>query len=288
MKLSIVVPCHQRNDQDERYLVDLLESIPDRKDVEVILVDDHSPVPLQIKRRFKETHLSIVPSNERTAGAARNAGIDNALGEWIVFSDSDDLFPFDAINLMIKAADVTCDVIIGHLGAFNNYKTSPRADTYNALLSLAKKDKRFLLRFYPPYGKVIKSAFIKNNELKFSHTQVSNDVLFNQQLFFAKPRIGFVEETVYRIRDHPRSLTKQKTLSSVKLRIEVLECYNRLLRENGFGAYQVERIKQLRSLYYRPIFVLLSLWRGWRLGEPIFLTAVSKTIQAEKKRVASM
>lgn len=283
MKLSIIVPCHQRDSDDEQYLLSLLGTIPDREGLEVILVDDHSPAPVQVDCAFTATNLYTIKSDQRTAGAARNAGIQKACGEWLMFADSDDLFIPGAIDILLGNLKPDNDVIIGHVEAFKAAGVSCRALTYNAILALAEEDENILLRLHPPFGKAIKRAFIIHNEISFSHTPVSNDVMFNAKLFLSRPRVRIIKDNIYSKRYHSTSLTKQRNFSSIHQRIAVLEDYNRTLRVNGYGDYQVERIKQLRVLYAYPFYIVHSLMRGLSLGEPFWLTPISHKILAARK-----
>lgn len=87
IKLSIIIPTYNRNENLLRLLQILKKQIT--KDVEVIVVDDHSDneLKLEFPDWFKYIRL-----NENSGGASipRNIGLDNAKGEYIAFIDSDD------------------------------------------------------------------------------------------------------------------------------------------------------------------------------------------------------
>lgn len=85
IKLSIIIPTYNRNESLLRLLQILKKQIT--KEVEVIVVDDHSDNELEFPKWFKYIRL-----NENSGGASipRNVGLDNAKGEYIVFIDSDD------------------------------------------------------------------------------------------------------------------------------------------------------------------------------------------------------
>ena len=85
IKLSIIIPTYNRNENLLRLLQILKKQIT--KEVEVIVVDDHSDNELEFPKWFKYIRL-----NENSGGASipRNVGLDNAKGEYIVFIDSDD------------------------------------------------------------------------------------------------------------------------------------------------------------------------------------------------------
>ena len=89
--LSVIIPVYNV----ELYLEDCLESIVTQteKFYEVILVDDGSTDSSKVIcerycRKYANTRL--ISQKNRGLGAARNTGLANATGEYIVFVDSDD------------------------------------------------------------------------------------------------------------------------------------------------------------------------------------------------------
>ena len=87
-KYSFIIP--HRN--SPALLNRLIESIPQRKDIEIIIVDDNSSIdkrPSIIRGDLKIIELEEQDSNG--AGHARNIGLDMAQGEWLLFADADDL-----------------------------------------------------------------------------------------------------------------------------------------------------------------------------------------------------
>ena len=91
-ELTIIVPHYNTPDS----LLKLLNNIPVREDIEVIVVDDNSNVSLdelekQIKN-FPMVQLLVNDSGVKGAGASRNIALRQAAGQWILFADADDFF----------------------------------------------------------------------------------------------------------------------------------------------------------------------------------------------------
>lgn len=91
VKLSIIVPIYNV----EQYLRKCVDSVlnQDYEDYEIILVDDGSPDGCpQICDEYAAKHENIRVVHRENGGlsAARNSGIEEAKGEYVMFVDSDD------------------------------------------------------------------------------------------------------------------------------------------------------------------------------------------------------
>ena len=91
VKLSVVVPIHNV----EKYIKKCVDSIlvQTLKDIEIILVNDHSQDnSLEICKDYATMDSRIIVIHQDNAGvsSARNQGMKLARGEWITFVDSDD------------------------------------------------------------------------------------------------------------------------------------------------------------------------------------------------------
>jgi glycosyltransferase involved in cell wall biosynthesis len=80
----------------ERYLAEAIESVLNQKyqDLELIMIDDGSTDrTLEIMRQYEasDDRVRVIAQENAGAGAARNAGIAIAQGEWIAIVDADDV-----------------------------------------------------------------------------------------------------------------------------------------------------------------------------------------------------
>jgi glycosyltransferase involved in cell wall biosynthesis len=103
--VSVIIPTYDRPET----LPEALRSIAGQKyeNVEVIVVDDHSPTPIKkdvelIPEEFPYP-LKIVRHDEnKGASAARNTGIKHAGGDYVTFLDDDDRWKENKIRRQIK------------------------------------------------------------------------------------------------------------------------------------------------------------------------------------------
>lgn len=117
--VSIVVPVYNA----EKYLTDCLCSLVNQtlRDFEVLLIDDGSTdASLVICRSYAEHDGRIKVFTQKNAGAAaaRNRALDEAVGKWVMFVDSDDYLETDCIERLLEAAASGADIVLGGYGAF--------------------------------------------------------------------------------------------------------------------------------------------------------------------------
>ena len=118
VKITIIVPVYNA----EEYLDRCMNSILDQEfsSYEVILVDDGSTdASGLICDRYSGTDPRFITVHQKNSGvsAARNAGLNLAQGEYVMFLDSDDaLLPYALDELMSNSNDE--DVVIGGYGVF--------------------------------------------------------------------------------------------------------------------------------------------------------------------------
>ena len=96
VKLSIIIPCYNA----EPYIHELLDTLTYQitDEVEVILVDDGSKVPVKTDKEW----VKLVRQKNGGISKARNKGLEMAKGELIWFIDADDQVSPDAVELILE------------------------------------------------------------------------------------------------------------------------------------------------------------------------------------------
>lgn len=117
-RLSIIIPVYNAEEYLDRCLVSIMEQ--SFGSYEVILVDDGSTdsSPL-ICDRYSSTDPRFRTIHKKNGGvsSARNAGLDLAKGEFVMFVDSDDVLLPDAIDRMLEGV-LNEDLVLGGFTAF--------------------------------------------------------------------------------------------------------------------------------------------------------------------------
>ena len=101
--VSVVIPVYNT----EEYIEECVESLIKQsyKNIEIIIIndastDDSDTVIKKLKKRYKNIKYIKLSQNLGQSGA-RNRGIEESSGKWIIFLDSDDTLYLDAIEKMI-------------------------------------------------------------------------------------------------------------------------------------------------------------------------------------------
>lgn len=91
LSISVIVPAYQAETSIDRLLRSLL--FWDGDDIEIIVVDDGSTdntAAIVSLIASDDPRVRLVGQSNKGRSAARNAGVSQACGEWIMFADSDD------------------------------------------------------------------------------------------------------------------------------------------------------------------------------------------------------
>ena len=110
MEITVIIPVYNRAAIVGATLDSVLAQT--HRPLQVVLVDnDSTDGSLQVLEQFKQAHqnddFNIVVTSEshHTAGAARNRGLEQATGEWVLFFDSDDLMEKDLVASYVKVIE---------------------------------------------------------------------------------------------------------------------------------------------------------------------------------------
>jgi glycosyltransferase involved in cell wall biosynthesis len=116
-KISVIIP----NYNNSKYLRDCVHSCFNQsfRDIEIIVVDDCSfddSMQILAELQAEDARLSFYQMSKNSGvGAVRNFGIEKAIGDYIIFLDSDDMFyPLALENLMRLADSTGGDMIVGN------------------------------------------------------------------------------------------------------------------------------------------------------------------------------
>lgn len=223
IKISVVIPVYNA----QKHLSDTLESVCRQtlKEIEIICVDDGSTDnSREIISEFmlKDSRISLIKQANLYAGAARNNGLKQAKGEYVVFWDADDFFKENALEIMYEksvadAADICICNALKYYTEFDkslltdefvNYGILPKTTPFN---KNDIPDKIFNIGANVPWNKMFRTEFIRKNGLEFQCIRQANDTYFVLMAIFLAERITYVKNRLVHYRcDTEGSITSGK------------------------------------------------------------------------------
>ena len=114
--VSIIVPVYNAQDSLERCLMSIIRQRYPQW--ELVLVDDGSQDDsLEICKRYSnmDSRIQVIHTDNCGVSSARNTGMENAQGEYIVFVDSDDMIHPDFLSECLSNKE---DLIVTNYSKF--------------------------------------------------------------------------------------------------------------------------------------------------------------------------
>lgn len=250
---SIIIP--HKNSPD--LLFRCLKSIPQRNDIQIIVVDDNSDKKIIDYRTIPELqnyNINIIYTTEgKGAGYARNIGLKYASGKWIIFADADDFFNQSFNWALDHYNNSVADIIYFNVNSVDS-DTLLECNRSHFLNKFHQTGDEMMFRFktYHPWAKFIKHRLIIENSINFSETKAANDVLFSLNIGLYAKKIELSTEKIYCI------TYRENSLEHIKGDIDIYEARIFIsIETNKF--YKRNNIPFKDDLYYRYLLRLLTI-----------------------------
>lgn len=223
--VSVIIPVYKV----ERYIRQCIDSVLAQTftDFELLLIDDGSPdgcPAICDEYAKKDTRIRVFHKQNGGLSSARNRGIDEAHGEWVIFIDSDDAWKDTdcLLKLYSYAKKLNLDIVRFEYQAVNEKleHIEPRSydksniegrviDNYE-LVNCGISGEWF------PWLYLIRKEAIGN--LKFNEqTKFQEDFDFYSRLFASSElRCGYIDDRMYLYRKRTDSITNTVQISNLK------------------------------------------------------------------------
>lgn len=265
-KISIIVPVYNV----EIYLRECLDSIINQtlKNIEIICIDDGSTDnSLKILQEYgkKDERIKIFVQKNQGLSSTRNKGIKNAVGEYILFVDSDDYIDLKMCEeLYGKCKKNDLDLILCQIHAFyhENREKQYRPDYElvmfeeefeNKVFSFRDLDRKLLFNIpVSACNKLFKREIIIKNSLEFIPGLTFEDNPFFYKFFLNSKRAMIYKRPFYFRRLRQGSITTKKDNIHFKDSLKVFLILKEIFFEEGvLDDFEVE-------LYDRGIRTVLG------------------------------
>lgn len=279
---SIIIPHHNIPKLLER----LLYSIPIRDDLEVIIVDDNSDkeiVDFELFPGLGRKNCKVIFDKKGGGGGyARNVGLKEATGKWILFADADDFFNYCLNEILDYYIDNDNDIVYFKVNSLDsdNYSISNRGNNrLNLFIDHYEENKErytTLLKYKcgEPWSKIIKKEIIDKNHITFEETNIHNDHRFGYMIGYHARKVDVDKRSLYCVTTRKISVSKNTTNKALLTRIRIFGEAENFIRSHKIPDYAIWNwhITQLADLYVNKniifsdgVNILLSL--GFRQKE---------------------
>lgn len=255
--LSIIIPTYNNANYIERAVESVIAQDTEFN-FEIIIINDGSTDDTKSVLSRYNGNKSIIIINQDNKGfsGARNIGIDNANGKYIMFLDSDDYLAPDAIqNLLSVAIDCDADIVEGNYKTFDSNGNIKDVNK-NCLKLTHVTSPVITLRGYP-WGKVYKNHLL--NSIKFPLEYWFEDTVMPFIIFPNAKNCYLIPENVYMYFINPRGITstfqmKPKSLDTLYITRQLLKDKKRLNQQFTDVDYELF-LKQIKMNYSRTRFL---------------------------------
>lgn len=263
MLLSLIIPVYNV----EKHIESCLNSVisQNHDDMEVICINDGSTdrsKDILNKYSEKVSNLVIISQENEGLSGARNTGIINANGKWVMFLDSDDKLEeefIDGLIVFLRKYD-NCDLVEYEYKTVYPNGAIRRNCDFSKIKNVYKTGKEIFANkiktntfYFSAWNKVLKNNFLKDNRIFFRERVLYEDIEFSTKAINKARKINFYNKvgTIYYKRNGgtittTRSIRNLERMNSYSKMIEVLQEYNLdILYKDFFKEYMIKKVVEV-------------------------------------------
>lgn len=257
--VSIIIPAYNVEGVIENCIKSV--SIQTFNKIEIIIVDDGScdgTYDVCYRLAEDDKRIKIIRQKNKGASAARNRGIQEAVGEFIVFVDADDTIMMNMVELLIcKQKKYDADLVQSAIVHITDKKHERIfTDTIGHRYKNKDEIKKHFFEILDnglnsPVGKLYKRSIISNNSILFDEQlEISEDLCFNLHYLEQIESMVYIPDILYKYYLCNSYLTKKYKNNLYDTRIRAIMILDNFLKRNG-----LERNK-IYYLYIKLIFAV--------------------------------
>ena len=227
-EISVIIPVYHI---ENRYLRECADSLIRQSldSIEMIFVDDGSTSDNaacldEIGKR--DDRIRIIHQENQGVSVARNAGIEAAEGEYIMFVDADDYMPAEGCEIALNAIQKHgCDLVYLQKIVVNENGDETERDPEKEDFILTKEDLGRIrlslvenvasvpgmpFNIRAPWAKIIRKSFLEQHQIRFQKgLRKAQDVIFNMYVTEYLDKAAFAGGYVYCYRIHEQSVCRR-------------------------------------------------------------------------------
>lgn len=241
VKISVIIPLYNA----EKTIEKTFDSIKKQtfKDYELVVINNCSSdssffLAENYKKHFE--NFTLLNTEIKGVGNARNLGISHAKGEYIAFVDADDFVSPRFLEVLYRniiknsEIDISCCGHCAYFPKINWYWPHflvPKSGIHNSskMLKMLLKDTKIHFHLWNKLFK--KEMFLKHN-ICFPNSNFE-DIPVVTKLFYHAKKISFNPKKLYFYTQNPKSITKNKNFDLLDNYINALENIKSFLKEKN-------------------------------------------------------
>ena len=245
-KASVIVPVYNV----ETYLEKCVQSIlrQTERDFELLLVDDgstDSSGQLCEELAKKDSRIRVIHQENQGLGGARNTGIREAKGDWLLLVDSDDWIEPEILEKSLEAGlREEADMVVFPFRSVDEEGRELAVFRENIPVGRAfalKERKDILLTAPVAWNKLYRTAFFRETGLAYPSRVWYEDIRTTPKLMALARRMVFLGDIGYNYLQRQGSIMNS---GKVARNVEIIEAFDDILpwfREHGlFAEYRQE------------------------------------------------
>ncbi|MGK4058669.1 glycosyltransferase [Loigolactobacillus coryniformis] len=251
MELSIIIPMYNATNYIDRCLNSIAQQSWLPQSFEIIIIDDGSTDDsvMLAKKWQSKLPLKLLTQKNQKQAVARNKGLEQAIGRYIMFTDIDDDLQPDMIQQLFQLSDGADLVEAGINKIF--VATDGRTSRQEIELPMIRqaKDKNELIKLYFSantecdvglWNKLFRRTVIEQHQLRFTNANFFEDSLFIGQYLNAISiaRIRFIERPMYNFYKRQGSTTTAFHQEIDQLSVSYLAACYQLLQQTKLNRHE--------------------------------------------------
>lgn len=264
-KISAIVAIYK----SEKFLPKLLDSIIGQtwENLEILLIDDGSPDnsgTICDEYALRDERIRVIHKENGGACEARNVGLNEATGEYILVIDGDDWLERDYVEYLMNLIHKT-----GSEMAMTDqiFTTRDRKQIENDRIETWTPEEAFCSIIYPkipigPWNKIYKASLLRDNHINFNRPWSGEGLYFSAMAAQCSNSVGVGHKKIYnyRLNNANSGLTH----------------YNVVMGTNALE--NIKYIKEHRSIDTKRTEYACD-WHIWKnYGYTLFLIVATKSI----------
>lgn len=262
MKFSVIVPVYNTAE----YLPYAIDSVLANNfpDAEIIIVDDGSDdfVSPALCDEYERKHPSLVRvihQENRGLGGARNRGLDAALGDYVIFLDSDDALATGALERLSRVIDESSpDTIVFGLSHLTENGTAvPVKDAFPLPVGefSPSESPEILLTLPSACTKAWRRELFASANVKFPSRVLYEDLRTTPKLLASAEKVTVIDDCLYHYRQRNGSIMNSSSLSRAG---EIVDAFDDLLEWFTLRGMGEKYRPELEKLFIDHLYIAAS------------------------------